>query len=70
MDAKLLAAVRQGVPKLRVEAIKAVGLRRADAGPALVQAAAGSDRMVSAAALRVLRDMASPDRSPQCSTSF
>lgn len=64
VDAKLLTAVRQGDPKLRVEAIKAVGLRRAAVGTALAEAAAGSDRTVSSAALRVLRDTAGPHQLP------
>jgi len=62
VDARLLVAIGQGESARRVEAIQAVGLRRAAAGKALLAAAAGSDRAVSVAALRVIRDSAGPDQ--------
>lgn len=65
VDEKLIAAVGQGDPEERIEAIRAVGARgAAGSGKVLLAAAAGSDRAVSVAALRVLRDSASPDQLP------
>jgi HEAT repeat protein len=63
-DESLVAAIGQGDSAVRIEAIKAVGSRGTASGKPLLDAAAGSDRAVSVAALRVLRDSASPDQLP------
>ncbi len=60
-DSKLVASVEVGPSALRVEAIKALGNRGVTSSvPQLIKAARAADRGVSAAALRVLRDMAPP----------
>jgi HEAT repeat protein len=64
VDEKLIAAVGMGDSAERIEAIRAVGARGTRSGKALLEAAAGPDRGVSVAALRVLRDSASIDQLP------